>query len=162
MLAMVPTSLALFQADPASLADALGSYVDTELRSERAVSSAAGGSFLQVAEPERGSRPANWSWMRKMDTGEDDAGQLVERRRRRGRLPAGHEIDRAVCRSRVAVDLKSAMRHEIGSTHTTNALVQEFTQSTASGIADFFVRYATVTLPNIFMDALIDVLCDIM
>ena len=154
MLCFAMAPRGIFSTDPAELARAVASHINA------ASPSLDDTSFLQVREP-LSTQSANWTWARRMDTGEDAAENIVGRRRQ-GRLPAGHEIDRAVCRTKIAVDLKGAMRHEIGSTHTTNALVQEFTEATASGIAGFFVKYATVTLPNIFMDALIDVLCDIM
>jgi len=138
------------------LAAALSSYVEQE-RETLADEPAPAASLLQLV-------PANYSWhpRRRMDTGEDNEDAVLGRQMAQFKLKPGHKVDRAVCKSRVASDLKSALRHEIGSGHTSTALVETFTGTAASGIASFFIEYATVTLPNIFVDALVDVLCDIM
>lgn len=102
---------------------------------------------------------------RRMDGGEDAANTLLQRSRRR-RARAHRALtgpaDRAACRASIASELKGAIRHELRSSAATSEMVTLVTQEIAGGVVAFFVEFATVTLPNMFMRNLVDILCDIM
>ena len=91
---------------------------------------------------------------RRMDGGEDAANTLrqsSQRQRARLHRVVSSPADRVACRASIASELKGAMRHELRSAATTTEMVTLMTQEIVGGVVSFFVEFATVTLPNMFM-----------
>ena len=157
------TALALGNAT--ALASAPGAYVQASGAMTAGAVTAA--SFLQeLAVPpvarQEPAAPRAVRATRRMDTGEDSKQALEARVHEAGAaLPVGSHAERVICRSGMATDLRSTLRHELRSTAASEEMVSALTQTLTLGVVDAFVKFATVTLPNIFMDALVDILCDL-
>ena len=90
--------------------------------------------------------------------------------RMRKHTPRGHGVgaaphrarrtrDRAACRASIASEpARSATSCAVGGNQRDLTVTQEI----AGGVVAFFVEFAAVTLPNMFMRNLVDILCDIM